>query len=202
MGTSAMSSEYSRRLQGICVFDSAKLRQPRTRNLARLGSMPGVSWGVKMTEHSFSIIASGLDHEAEDFEDRFFEAGCDDATISVQKGALILEFDREAPTFAQAVKSAIADVERAGATTVHVEPTHLVSLSDIANRAGLSRAAISQYANGSRGESFPPPVVRVTTENPLWDWVRVARWLCARGQLPRAEQRRATIVRAFNRRFG
>jgi hypothetical protein len=28
----------------------------------------------------FSIIASGLDPEAEDFADRFFDAGCDDAT--------------------------------------------------------------------------------------------------------------------------
>ncbi len=76
-----------------------------------------------MSEHSFSIIASGLDHEADDFEDRLYEAGCDDATVSVQKGAIILEFAREAATLARAVKSAIVDVERAGAKVHHVEPS-------------------------------------------------------------------------------
>jgi hypothetical protein len=28
-----------------------------------------------------------------------------------------------------------------------------------------------------RGENFPHPVARVTTESPLWDWTDVARWL-------------------------
>ncbi|MEA2889050.1 MAG: hypothetical protein QOD11_3410 [Bradyrhizobium sp.] len=35
-----------------------------------------------MKTFEFSIIASGLDPEAEDFADRFFNAGCDDATLS------------------------------------------------------------------------------------------------------------------------
>ena len=39
-----------------------------------------------MKKYEFSIIASGLDPEAEDFEKRFYDAGCDDATISFQKG--------------------------------------------------------------------------------------------------------------------
>ena len=39
-----------------------------------------------MKMHEFSIIASGLNPEAEDFETRFFDAGCDDATISFRRG--------------------------------------------------------------------------------------------------------------------
>ena len=31
-----------------------------------------------MKTHTFTIIASGLDPEADDFEDRFFDAGCDE----------------------------------------------------------------------------------------------------------------------------
>lgn len=157
-----------------------------------------------MSTHSFSIIASGLDHEADDFEDRLYEAGCDDATVSVQQGAIILDFDREAPGFNSAIKSAIRDVERAGATVVQVEPTHLVSPADVAARAGLTRAAISNYAMGKRGKSlssFPAPLARVTTSNPLWDWAEVATWLWRDGKVRHAEVHKAKIVRGYNCRL-
>src|ERR1700675_2404183 len=107
-----------------------------------------------MKTHEFAIIASGLDPEADDFEDRFYEAGCDDATVSYQKGAIILEFAREAQTFAKALISAFSNVQQAGAKIERVEPDYLVSLSDIAMRSGLSRAAISLYSKGERSEGF------------------------------------------------
>src|SRR5688500_8207772 len=136
-----------------------------------------------MNSFSFTIIASGIDTQEENFEDRFFEAGCEDATISLQKGALVLEFDRQAKNFSQALFSAILDVTAAGAKVHHVEPDYLVSLSDIAQRSGLSRSAASLYAKGDRGQDFPAPVARVTTESPLWDWLSVARWFKKRDQL-------------------
>jgi len=151
-----------------------------------------------MKTHSFAIIATGLDPEAEDFADRFFEAGCDDATISFQKGAIVLEFDREARTFFHAMTSAIRDATNAGAKVRHVEPDHLVSLADIASRAEMTRSAASNYAKGARGQGFPTPCARVTTENPLWDWVEVARWLHRRGRLPIEEILRARAVRRAN----
>jgi hypothetical protein len=153
---------------------------------------------ARMNNYTFTIVASGLDREAEDFEDRFFEAGCDDATISVQKGVIILDFNRETRSFLHALKSAMIDIEAAGATVVHVEPDHLVSLSDIAARAGLTRAAVSHYATGKRGTGFPSPVMRVTTESPLWDWVEVARWLRRQGRLNMRELLRARVVRSAN----
>lgn len=75
-----------------------------------------------MKTHEFTIIASGLDTEADNFEDRFFEAGCDDATIAFVKGLIVLEFAREATTFTGALMSAIEDVALAGAEVEHVEP--------------------------------------------------------------------------------
>src|SRR3546814_17794786 len=99
-----------------------------------------------MKNHKFTIIAAGLDPQADDFDDRFFEAGCSDATISFQKGAILLDFDRDARTFSGALMSAIADVRAAGAKVVHVEPDHLVSLAEIAVRAKISRAAATNYA--------------------------------------------------------
>jgi hypothetical protein len=151
-----------------------------------------------MKLHEFTIIATGLDPMADGFEDRFFEAGCDDATISVQKGTIILEFDREARSFLSAVESAIRDVTQAGATVVHVEPDHLVSLSEIASRAGVTRAAASYYASGARGQDFPTPVARVTTDHPLWDWVDVSRWLYHQGRVSLTEVTRARVVRRVN----
>ena len=56
-----------------------------------------------MKTHEFTIVASGLDPEADGYEDRFFEAGCDDATLSFQKGVIIAEFAREAVSFSKAV---------------------------------------------------------------------------------------------------
>lgn len=88
----------------------------------------------EMSIYNFTIIASGVDHNADDFEDKFFQAGCDDATISVQKGAIILEFSREERSFPRALLSAFLSVQKAGAKVVHFEPDHLVSLTDIANR--------------------------------------------------------------------
>lgn len=151
-----------------------------------------------MKTFEFTIIASGLDHEADDFEDRFFEAGCDDATIAFSRGAILLQFAREAETLKDAVDSAIANVRAAGATVDRVEPDYLVSLSEIAVRASMTRAAVSLYAKGQRGTDFPHPVARVTTESPLWDWTDVARWLCERSKIEEYVLHEALTFRAAN----
>lgn len=148
-----------------------------------------------MKTHEFTIIASGLDPNADDFEDKFFEAGCGDATISFQKGVIILEFAREAPTFARALISAFSDVRKAGAKVDRFEPDYLVSLSDISARSGLSRAAISLYSHGERGSGFPAPVARVTSESPLWDWVEVSRWMHKQSKVSEEVVLQARMVR-------
>jgi hypothetical protein len=152
-----------------------------------------------MKTFEFTIIASGLDPDADDFEDRFFEAGCDDTTIAFVKGRIVIEFAREARNFSHALLSAIRDVQSAGAAIEHIEPDYLVSLSDIAERSNLSRAAVSLYAKGERGENFPAPVARVTSESPLWDWVHVARWMYSRGSISLEDLIQAKIVRDANR---
>lgn len=151
-----------------------------------------------MKVFEFSIIASGLDHEADDFEDRFFDAGCDDATIAFARGAIILQFVRQAGSFDEAIRSAVLAVRKAGASVDRVEPDYLVSLSEIAERANLTRAAISLYAKGERGRDFPHPVARVTTESPLWDWTDVARWLHGRKQIGAGAVQAAEIIRMAN----
>lgn len=151
-----------------------------------------------MKTFEFSVIASGLDPEADDFADRFFNAGCDDATVSFQKGHIIVDFAREADSIEEAITSAITCVKSAGATVDRVEPDSFVNLTDIAARTGFSKAAISHYSTGSRMQHFPLPVARVTTSTPLWDWADVAVWFYQHDKLPREAAIEAAAVKVAN----
>jgi hypothetical protein len=75
-----------------------------------------------MKKYEFSIIASGLDPKADDFEILFFNAGCNDATVSFQKGHIIVDFAREADSIDDAISSAVACMKKAGAQVDRIEP--------------------------------------------------------------------------------
>ena len=152
-----------------------------------------------MKRHEFCVVASGTDPAADDFESRFYEAGCDDATVSFQRGRVILDFAREAESVETAISSAVEAVRAAGAKVDRVEPDPLVSLAEIASRTGMSRAAMTQYSKGQRGKDFPPPVARVTSDSPLWDWATVAKWLFRQKKVSREEVLVAHIIKEANR---
>jgi predicted DNA-binding transcriptional regulator AlpA len=151
-----------------------------------------------MKTHEFSIIASGLDPSADTFESRFYDAGCEDATVSFQKGHIIVDFAREAASLEDAISSAIEAVASTGAKVERVEPDPLVSLADIASRTGMTRAAMTHYSKGQRGRDFPAPVARVTSDSPLWDWSAVARWLFARKKLAKETVIEAAVMKQAN----
>ena len=151
-----------------------------------------------MSEYEFSVIVSGVNPADEDFEDRFFEAGCDDATLMLLQGAVAVCFIREAEDFVDAILSACRDIARAGAKIERLEPDYLVSQAEIASRAKLTRSAISNYVSGARGTGFPHPYARVTTASPLWDWVDVSGWLHKQNAIPLQVVIDARITRAMN----
>ena len=152
-----------------------------------------------MTGFEFVLVGTGLDPAADDFEQRFFDAGCDDATIAFQNGHVLADFTREAPDLEAALISAVADFAAAGATLERIEPDPLVSLADMAERAGLTRAAMTNYAKGHRQRDFPAPVIKVSSQSPLWEWADVAAWLRANGRLSAAAEEQAAMIRAANR---
>ena len=151
-----------------------------------------------MPVFDFSVIASGPDPRSADFEARFYDAGCDDALVSFQNGHVIVDFSREAESFDRALASALESVAATGARIDRIEPDPLVSISDIAKRAGMTRAAISNYFRGLRGDGFPSPVARITSDSPLWDWADVARWLARSGKVPTASALEAELIRQAN----
>src|SRR5262245_38189730 len=110
-----------------------------------------------MTVHVFTLV---LDREpSEDQLDALVEAGCDDAAFGVESGLPIAEFDRESPSMADAIVSAVRNLESVGLKPLRVLDTDLLTLADIAVRIGQSRESIRRYVTGERGKgSFPPPV--------------------------------------------
>ncbi len=69
---------------------------------------------MMMNEHDFTFIVSGVDLSDDSFVDRFYEAGCSDATLMVINGLLAVCFAREAESFGHAVQSAYADIAKTG----------------------------------------------------------------------------------------
>eukprot|EP01013_Petalomonas_cantuscygni_P001306 TRINITY_DN11341_c0_g1_i1.p1 TRINITY_DN11341_c0_g1~~TRINITY_DN11341_c0_g1_i1.p1 ORF type:complete len:218 (-),score=7.22 TRINITY_DN11341_c0_g1_i1:11-664(-) len=151
-----------------------------------------------MSNHEFIIVATGLSVNTDEWEEAFYEAGCDDATVSLQRGAFILSFDRDAATFEEAVRSGCNDVKSAGGSILRIEPDPLVSSSDIADRAGITRQAVSLYTNGGRGENFPLPIACASGPRPLWSWGEVASWLAAKGKLSTNAVEQAVFIKFMN----
>ena len=151
-----------------------------------------------MKQFEFAIIVSGKDFDDDAFLDAVYEAGCEDATLSLQKGVIIAEFSRESVSFSSAIASACHQLLSTGVKIERVEPDHLVTISEIAERSALSRQAISLYSKGKRGEGFPGPIAKVTSSHPLWDWYQVAHWLCEAGHIAREEVVYARVLKEAN----
>lgn len=71
-----------------------------------------------MDTYSFTLRVEGIDTSKERYEDALYEAGCKDALVVVVDGTMYLDFDREAPSYEEAVVSAKMNVERAGGRVV------------------------------------------------------------------------------------
>lgn len=145
----------------------------------------------------FTFVVDADPH-SEDFEDRFIAAGCDDATFVLLRGAAAISFDREAQGYKEAVFSAYKQILSTGSSVLRFEPDFLVSASEIAERSGLSRAAVSLFIKGERRDGFPAPYARINSSSPLWDWVPVSEWLVKNKGLPEEAHREAVISRIIN----
>ncbi|MFL5244782.1 MAG: hypothetical protein ACJ8FY_21990 [Gemmataceae bacterium] len=74
-----------------------------------------------MREFSFTVIVESIAEVTDLVENALFEAGCDDALLYSRDGHVYLDFMREASSQAEAVGSAIGDVEKAGLRASLVE---------------------------------------------------------------------------------
>ena len=85
------------------------------------------------SEHEFVLVLSGSTDLDDSLMDALFEAGCDDATPSLKYGRISMMFTRVAPSFQEAVYTAIRDVKKTGLADVYsMDECSLVSQADIA----------------------------------------------------------------------
>lgn len=122
-----------------------------------------------------------------------------DSTVSERHERAFVGIDREASDFANAVVSAIEDVERAlpGVVVLAVEPEELVSQADIAQRRDRSRESVSQLVKGERGPGDFPRAKYFVAERALWLWRDVEDWFDAyEGHKPQA--RHEAFIEAVN----
>ncbi|OTA21402.1 DNA-binding protein [Xenorhabdus beddingii] len=136
-----------------------------------------------MKKYSFDIVVGGkkitTDDSLFDISDALYEAGCSDAHPAAYNGTLYVNFTRTRESYSKAVMSAISDIESvSGLVCLSVDIGDVVSLSDAAELAGTTKAALSRYNKGSRGKGdFPTPILRVDSQRPLWSWGDIAEWL-------------------------
>ena len=127
----------------------------------------------------FTLIIEGVDAQGDGTLDALFEAGCDDALVGRTNDIQHIDFSREARSLADAVLSAVSDVESvSGLAVVRLEDGDLVSMAEIAERAGRTRESVRLLVAGERGPGgFPPPVNDPLRPNRLWRWTEVNRWM-------------------------
>jgi len=80
-----------------------------------------------MQTYTFTVVLGGQTEMTEDLAEALAAAGCDDGLAGSSNGVASVIFDREAESFEQAVRSAIADVQKAGCHVawVKIEPEDL-----------------------------------------------------------------------------
>jgi len=153
-------------------------------------------------EYHFALIVGGVPELTTEVEDALFDAGCDDATLSIQHGRLYLEFSRRAKSLEAAILSAIRDVRKAkivGAYVLRVDDCDLVTPSEIARRIKRTRQQVHQYMTGERGPGgFPPPECHLTEGAPLYAWCGVSWWLAQNDIIRPEEGWNAEVVAAIN----
>lgn len=120
-----------------------------------------------------------LDSELTDDEADALYAVINDAGVSTGPSVTHIEFAREAPGWAEALGSAVRDIESVpGLMVTGAGQDDLVSALDIAHRTRRSREAVRLWASGQRGPGgFPPPEWESPSGERFWSWARVARWV-------------------------
>lgn len=67
-----------------------------------------------MSAWEFTVMLAGVEQITPEVAEALYKAGCDDGTVGSSCGIATVSFAREAPLLQEAIRSAIADVQRAG----------------------------------------------------------------------------------------
>lgn len=147
-----------------------------------------------MSIYHFTIVVRDANSNLADLEDQFFEVGCEDALLCEYNDTIYLEFDRESDQAIHAIQSALDEIKSLGFKDLIVEEQGFSTLSEMAERAGMSRQALSLYAQNKRGNgNFPKPMYGLASKSAMYLWSEVATWLFQQGKLDQAQYEVATV---------
>jgi hypothetical protein len=182
LGTAVLLREIWRwDIAGLGLRHSEECMGPRRADTAP-GQQVSLPWEVsRLAKYDVEVILElEGDDLTEDMLDTLYEAGADDALLGRSNGVFFADFTREADSLLEAVISAIETIENAGvgARAVRVEPDDLVSIADIARRAGRTNESVRLLIRGDRGPGgFPAPTARVGSgRSRVWRWADVEDW--------------------------
>ena len=74
-----------------------------------------------MPVYTFTVVLADQTELTEDLAEALVDAGCDDGSSRSCDGVVSIDFDRDADSLEQAIRSAIADVQKAGCRLARVE---------------------------------------------------------------------------------
>ena len=74
-----------------------------------------------MRIYDFTLVLSPGIELTEELGNALFEVGCDDGSPGACEGIVSIDFHREAESLEKAIRSAIADVQKAGCAVARVE---------------------------------------------------------------------------------
>ncbi len=74
--------------------------------------------------YEFSLILEESTEITEELADKLFDAGCDDSTPGASCGTPYVSFSRESDSLESAIRSAVADVKKAGCAVERVQIEH------------------------------------------------------------------------------
>jgi hypothetical protein len=131
-----------------------------------------------MNVYWFEVEVAGpvTDDDVERFGDVLTAGDGIDANVQADERGGRVIFAREADDAVQAIVSAVRDVEAAGIkVTGAIEDR--VTAAGIADKAGVTTAAVRYWVTGERGPgNFPAPVIPRERAS-LYSWAEVSAWL-------------------------
>jgi hypothetical protein len=129
-----------------------------------------------VTPQQFTIVVDQVptDEQVDAIFGRFDDLGIGG---SPRKGIGYVAVHRSAPSLAEAIASAVRDVESVGLRPVRIDDDNSVTLGEIADRIGRSREAVRLWSTGQQGPGGFPPPTNPGRSTSFYSWAEVAPWL-------------------------
>ncbi|HZN75386.1 MAG TPA: hypothetical protein VFC00_27450 [Micromonosporaceae bacterium] len=129
-----------------------------------------------MTAYQFTVIVASVPTAAQVHALMALDDG-PRVVRNEREGIGRVRFRRSRPDLADAVVSAVRDVEAMGLRPVRLVDQDWVNLADIAERIGRSREAVRLWSIGRVGPGGFPPPLNPGRETLFYSWADVAPWL-------------------------